>query len=62
MATKELLVSATGRRKVSIARVRLKPGTHKLHIKNPALALDRVYPLTVKAKDRPTIRMDLTVP
>ena len=27
MATKELLVTATGRRKVSIARVRLKPGT-----------------------------------
>ena len=27
MATKELLVSATGRRKVSIARVRMKPGT-----------------------------------
>ena len=27
MATKELLVTATGRRKQSIARVRLKPGT-----------------------------------
>jgi small subunit ribosomal protein S9 len=27
MATRELLVTATGRRKVSIARVRLKPGT-----------------------------------
>ncbi|MBS2021688.1 MAG: 30S ribosomal protein S9 [Deltaproteobacteria bacterium] len=27
MATKELLVTATGRRKESIARVRLKPGT-----------------------------------
>ncbi len=39
--------------------VRLKPGTHKLRIKNPALALDRVYPLTVKPKDRPVIRMDL---
>ena len=27
MATKELLVSAVGRRKVAIARVRMKPGT-----------------------------------
>ena len=37
MATKELLVSATGRRKVSIARVRLKPGTGEFAVNDRTL-------------------------
>ena len=37
MATKELLVSATGRRKVSIARVRLKPGTGLFEVNDRTL-------------------------
>ena len=37
MATKELLVSATGRRKVSIARVRMKPGTGLFVVNNRTL-------------------------
>jgi small subunit ribosomal protein S9 len=37
MATKELLVTATGRRKQSIARVRLKPGTGTFSINDREL-------------------------
>ena len=37
MATKELLVSATGRRKVSIARVRMKPGTGEFVVNDRTL-------------------------
>lgn len=37
MATKELLVTATGRRKESIARVRLKPGTGEFSINDRGL-------------------------
>ena len=37
MATKELLVTATGRRKVSIARVRLKPGTGEFVVNDRTL-------------------------
>ena len=37
MATKELLVTATGRRKQSIARVRLKPGTGEFSVNERTL-------------------------
>jgi small subunit ribosomal protein S9 len=37
MATKELLVTATGRRKVSIARVRMKPGTGEFSVNSRTL-------------------------
>lgn len=37
MATKELLVTATGRRKVSIARVRMKPGTGEFSVNDRTL-------------------------
>ena len=37
MATKELLVTATGRRKESIARVRLKPGTGEFAVNDRTL-------------------------
>ena len=37
MATKELLVTATGRRKQSIARVRLKPGTGEFSVNDRTL-------------------------
>ena len=37
MATKELLVVATGRRKESIARVRLKPGTGEFSVNERTL-------------------------
>jgi small subunit ribosomal protein S9 len=37
MATKELLVTATGRRKVSIARVRMKPGTGEFSVNERSL-------------------------
>jgi small subunit ribosomal protein S9 len=37
MATKELLVTATGRRKVSIARVRMKPGTGEFSVNERTL-------------------------
>ena len=37
MATKELLVTATGRRKVSIARVRMKPGTGEFVVNDRTL-------------------------
>jgi small subunit ribosomal protein S9 len=37
MATKELLVTATGRRKESIARVRLKPGTGQFVVNDRTL-------------------------
>ena len=37
MATKELLVTATGRRKESIARVRLKPGTGEFSVNDRTL-------------------------
>src|SRR5258708_36924719 len=37
MASKELLVYATGRRKVSIARVRLKPGTGEFVVNDRTL-------------------------
>ena len=37
MATKELLVTATGRRKVSIARVRMKPGTGEFSVNDRSL-------------------------
>jgi small subunit ribosomal protein S9 len=41
MATKELLVTATGRRKESIARVRLKPGTGEFSVN--ARTLDEYF-------------------
>jgi small subunit ribosomal protein S9 len=41
MATKELLVVATGRRKESIARVRLKPGTGQFSVN--ARTLDEYF-------------------
>jgi small subunit ribosomal protein S9 len=37
MATKELLVTATGRRKQSIARVRMKPGTGEFVVNDRTL-------------------------
>jgi small subunit ribosomal protein S9 len=37
MATKELLVTATGRRKQSIARIRLKPGTGEFSVNDRTL-------------------------
>src|SRR5258707_10336788 len=37
MATKELLVSAVGRRKVAIARVRMKPGTGEFVVNDRTL-------------------------
>src|SRR5258708_33202334 len=37
MATKDLLVTATGRRKESIARVRLKPGTGEFVVNDRTL-------------------------
>jgi len=37
MATKELLVTATGRRKESIARIRLKPGTGEFSVNDRTL-------------------------
>src|SRR5437879_11704762 len=37
MATKELLVTATGRRKESIARVRMKPGTGEFVVNDRTL-------------------------
>src|SRR5947209_19717859 len=37
MATKELLVTATGRRKESIARIRLKPGTGEFVVNDRTL-------------------------
>ena len=37
MATKELLVTATGRRKVSIARVRMKPGSGEFSVNDRTL-------------------------
>jgi small subunit ribosomal protein S9 len=37
MATKEMLVTATGRRKESIARVRLKPGTGEFVVNDRTL-------------------------
>ncbi|HYV65164.1 MAG TPA: 30S ribosomal protein S9, partial [Myxococcales bacterium] len=37
MATKELLVTATGRRKESIARVRLKPGSGEFVVNDRTL-------------------------
>ena len=37
MATKELLVTATGRRKQSIARIRLKPGTGEFSVNERTL-------------------------
>ncbi|HEX4386514.1 MAG TPA: 30S ribosomal protein S9 [Myxococcales bacterium] len=37
MATKELLVTATGRRKVSIARVRMKPGSGEFSVNDRSL-------------------------
>ena len=37
MATKELLVTATGRRKESIARVRMKPGTGEFAVNERTL-------------------------
>jgi small subunit ribosomal protein S9 len=41
MATKELLVTATGRRKESIARVRMKPGTGEFSVN--ARTLDEYF-------------------
>ena len=37
MATKDLLVTATGRRKESIARVRMKPGTGEFVVNDRTL-------------------------
>jgi small subunit ribosomal protein S9 len=37
MATKEMLVTATGRRKESIARIRLKPGTGEFSVNDRTL-------------------------
>src|SRR4051812_38663670 len=37
MATKEILITATGRRKESIARIRLKPGTGEFEVNHRTL-------------------------